>query len=55
LRLEWEVNKQAGFTAQDDELPGFFYEEALPPTSHVARFHSEDLVELYARLAEARQ
>lgn len=55
LKLEWEFNKQAGFTAQDDELPAFFYEESLPPTNHVARFHSQDLAELYARLDEARQ
>jgi aldehyde:ferredoxin oxidoreductase len=55
LRLEWEFNRQAGFTAQDDELPGFFYEEALPPTRYVARFHSQDVEELYARLAKARQ
>src|SRR5205814_1742350 len=30
LRLEWEFNKRAGFTAKDDELPAFFYDEASP-------------------------
>ena len=40
LRLEKEFNRQAGFTEKDDELPAFFYEEALPPTNHVARFHA---------------
>jgi aldehyde:ferredoxin oxidoreductase len=55
LKLEWEFNKQAGFTAQDDELPRFFYEEPVPPTNHVARFHSGDVRELYTRLEEARQ
>jgi aldehyde:ferredoxin oxidoreductase len=51
LKLEWEFNKQAGFTTQDDELPKFFYEEPLPPTNHVARFHGEDVQQVVARLA----
>jgi aldehyde:ferredoxin oxidoreductase len=55
LKLEWEFNKQAGFTAQDDELPAFFYEEALSPTNYVARFHSQDVKEVYDRLEEAPQ
>ena len=50
LKLEWEFNKQAGFTTQDDELPKFFYEEPLPPTNHVARFHGEDVQQVVARL-----
>jgi aldehyde:ferredoxin oxidoreductase len=50
LRLEWEFNKQAGFTEKDDELPGFFYEEPLPPTNHVARFHGSDVHGMYAQL-----
>ncbi len=54
LKLEWEFNKQAGFMGQDDELPSFFYEEGLPPTHHVARFHSQDVQEIYARLEEVR-
>src|SRR5213596_622295 len=50
LRLEWEFNKRAGFTAKDDELPAFFYEEALPPTNHVARFHAADVHGMYDKL-----
>ena len=50
LRLEREFNRQAGFTARDDELPQFFYEEALPPTNHVARFHGADVHSIYERL-----
>jgi aldehyde:ferredoxin oxidoreductase len=54
LKLEWEFNKRAGFTAQDDELPGFFYEEPLPPTNHVARFHNGDVKGVFERLETAK-
>jgi aldehyde:ferredoxin oxidoreductase len=50
LRLESEFNRQAGFTERDDELPAFFYREALPPTNHVARFHAADVHGMYERL-----
>jgi aldehyde:ferredoxin oxidoreductase len=50
LRLEWEFNKRAGFTAKDDELPEFFYQEPLPPTNHVARFHAADVHGMYDKL-----
>ncbi len=50
LKLEHEFNKRAGFTAKDDELPEFFYAEALPPTNHVARFHAADVQGMYERL-----
>ena len=50
LRLEREFNRRAGFTAQDDELPAFFYTETLPPTNHVARFHGADVHDMYERL-----
>jgi aldehyde:ferredoxin oxidoreductase len=50
LRLEAEFNRRAGFTEKDDELPEFFYREALPPTNHVARFHAADVHGMYARL-----
>jgi aldehyde:ferredoxin oxidoreductase len=50
LRLEHEFNRQAGFTEKDDELPEFFYREALPPTNHVARFHGADVHQMYERL-----
>ena len=52
LRLEREFNRQAGFDVQDDELPAFFYNEALPPTNHVARFHAADLQQMYDLLPE---
>jgi aldehyde:ferredoxin oxidoreductase len=50
LRLEHEFNRQAGFTEKDDELPEFFYTEALPPTNHVARFHASDVRGMYEAL-----
>ena len=50
LKMEHEFNRQAGFTARDDELPEFFYAEALPPTNHVARFHAADVQGMYERL-----
>jgi aldehyde:ferredoxin oxidoreductase len=50
LRLEHEFNRRAGFTASDDELPEFFYEEPLPPTNHVARFHGGDVHGMYEQL-----
>jgi aldehyde:ferredoxin oxidoreductase len=51
LRLEYEFNRRAGFTAKDDELPEFFYSEPLPPTNHVARFHANDVHGMYERLS----
>ena len=50
LCLKWEFNRQAGFTEKDDELPAFFYEEPLPPTDRVARFHAGDVQGMYERL-----
>jgi aldehyde:ferredoxin oxidoreductase len=41
--LRGEFNRQAGFTAADDDLPEFFYQEPLPPTNHVARFRGEQV------------
>ena len=43
LRLEAEFNRQAGFTAEDDELPSFFREEELPPTNKKARLQAEEV------------
>ncbi|UCH17265.1 MAG: hypothetical protein JSW36_16535 [Burkholderiales bacterium] len=37
LQLEWEFNRRAGFTEADDELPEFFFDEALPPTDNRQR------------------
>ena len=45
LLLEDEFNKGAGFTEIDDELPEFFYEEALSPSNQVARFHAQEVNE----------
>ncbi len=42
LRLEQEFNQAAGFDISDNELPQFFYDEAVEPTGKVARFHSDD-------------
>lgn len=39
LRMEREFNKEAGFSEEDDELPDFFYTEALAPTGKTARHH----------------
>jgi len=50
LKLEAEFNRRAGFTEKDDELPAFFYQESLPPTDHVARFHGADVHGMYERL-----
>lgn len=43
LKYEAQFNKDAGFTEVDDELPAFFYEEALYPSDQVARFHAEEV------------
>jgi aldehyde:ferredoxin oxidoreductase len=50
LYYEREFNRQAGFTAADDELPRFFYEESLPPTNQTARFHGEEVHHIYDAL-----
>jgi aldehyde:ferredoxin oxidoreductase len=54
LAYEREFNRQAGFTAADDELPAFFYQEPLPPTHHVARFHGADVHSIYDKLEYGR-
>ncbi|TAK44908.1 MAG: aldehyde ferredoxin oxidoreductase [Betaproteobacteria bacterium] len=43
LRMEWEFNKAAGLTETDDELPAFFYSEALAPSGKTARHHSAEV------------
>ena len=45
LKYETQFNQAAGFTTVDDELPEFFYSEALAPSNKVARFHSVQLSE----------
>jgi aldehyde:ferredoxin oxidoreductase len=43
LKNEADFNKAAGFTEEDDELPEFFYTEALEPSNKVARFHAAEV------------
>ncbi len=43
LELEWAFNREAGFTDQDDELPSFFYDEALAPTGNLARHRAAEV------------
>jgi aldehyde:ferredoxin oxidoreductase len=43
LGLEDQFNEAAGFTEADDELPDFFYDEALPPTGNRARHHTVEV------------
>ncbi|MBO31553.1 MAG: aldehyde ferredoxin oxidoreductase [Rhodospirillaceae bacterium] len=43
LRMEWEFNKAAGFTEEDDELPDFFYDEGLLPKGKKARHHAKEV------------
>jgi aldehyde:ferredoxin oxidoreductase len=50
LKLEREFNRQAGFGAEDDELPAFFYNEPLAPTNRVARFHGGEVHDIWDRL-----
>jgi len=45
LEFETQFNKAAGFTEADDELPAFFYDEALPPSNKAARWHSKEINE----------
>ncbi|MEJ2169463.1 MAG: aldehyde ferredoxin oxidoreductase C-terminal domain-containing protein [Desulfobacterales bacterium] len=43
LKAEREFNKKAGFTNKDDRLPGFFYEELLPPHNTVFTISDEEI------------
>jgi aldehyde:ferredoxin oxidoreductase len=43
LEMEWEFNRQAGFTEEDDELPAFFLEEPLAPSNKVQRHRSAEV------------
>jgi aldehyde:ferredoxin oxidoreductase len=49
LKYEAQFNKDAGFTEIDDELPQFFYDEALYPSKQVARFHAAEVNQSIAR------
>jgi aldehyde:ferredoxin oxidoreductase len=54
LALEWEFNKQAGFTEEDDELPQFFYDEPLHPTGKSARHHTAEVNRHIKKLMDAQ-
>ncbi len=43
LEMEARFNEAAGFTAEDDELPAFFRDEALPPSGKTARHMVDDI------------
>lgn len=43
LDLENQFNEQAGFVVNDDDLPEFFYKEALKPTNNLARFNGQEV------------
>ncbi|NKB38439.1 MAG: aldehyde ferredoxin oxidoreductase [Gammaproteobacteria bacterium] len=53
LKFETEFNIKAGFTEIDDELPDFFYKEALQPTAKQARFHSREINDLLEQQIQA--
>jgi aldehyde:ferredoxin oxidoreductase len=52
LALERAFNDAAGFSEDDDDLPAFFYEEALPPSNQAARFKGEEVHDIYDHLDE---
>jgi aldehyde:ferredoxin oxidoreductase len=43
LKEELDFNRKAGFTAADDRLPQFFYEEPLPPHNQVVLISDEEM------------
>jgi aldehyde:ferredoxin oxidoreductase len=43
LQMEWDFNRQAGFTEEDDELPAFFYNETLAPSGKTQRHRSAEV------------
>ncbi len=53
LRLENEFNHQAGFSDEDNALPGFFYDEALPPTGRKARLMADDITKRLGEMIAA--
>jgi aldehyde:ferredoxin oxidoreductase len=52
LKMEWEFNKQAGFTEEDDELPSFFNDEPLEPTGKTGRHRSAEVNQLIRGMME---
>jgi aldehyde:ferredoxin oxidoreductase len=43
LKAERAFNRKAGFTREDDRLPGFFYKEPLPPHNTVFVISDEEI------------
>ncbi|KPJ76060.1 MAG: aldehyde:ferredoxin oxidoreductase [Deltaproteobacteria bacterium SG8_13] len=43
LKTEREFNRRAGFTAADDRLPQFFYNEPLPPHNKTVLIEAEEI------------
>jgi aldehyde:ferredoxin oxidoreductase len=43
LKAERDFNRRAGFTREDDRLPGFFREEPLPPHNTVFAISDEEI------------
>jgi len=43
LKAEREFNRKVGFTAEDNRLPKFFYEEPLPPHNTVFVVSNEEM------------
>ncbi|MCK4869304.1 MAG: aldehyde ferredoxin oxidoreductase, partial [Alphaproteobacteria bacterium] len=54
LELEVKFNEEAGFTAEDDELPAFFRTEELAPTGKIARHTAEEIRRCRTEWLEAR-
>ena len=52
LSLEWQFNKDAGFTEADDELPQFFYDEILAGRDVAARHHTVEVNTAFRDLIE---
>lgn len=48
LMFEEAFNRDAGFDVADDQLPDFFYDEALAPTSKKARHTAEEVTKYRA-------
>ena len=48
LEMEWQFNKEAGFSDADDEMPEFFFSEALEPTGKIQR-HTQEIVNKHLR------
>lgn len=47
LKAERDFNRKAGFTAKDDRLPQFFYEEPLPPHNTVFVVSDESMDKVF--------